>query len=358
MADSATDRAQADALAGAAPPAAEERAIAPLTPMMRQYLETKAQYPDAILFFRLGDFYEMFFEDAVKASQILQITLTSRAKGDERVPMCGVPYHAARGHLARLVEAGLKVAICDQMEEPGKGPQIVRREVTRVVTPGMVLDDDLLEAHANNFLCALAFAEGGGGALALLDASTGEFFAGELESDSALADEVSRSLSREVLLPAAQAGSPRAAELARACPQAALGPFPDEAFEPSRARALLTRHLGVATLDGFGLAGQDAAVGTAGAALRYLKQTQRAEASHVDRIGVLAPGGAMVLDESSRANLEIVRTLRDGKRKGSLLGLLDKTATAMGGRRLARWLSYPLLDLEKIDERLDAVAEL
>jgi DNA mismatch repair protein MutS len=353
--ESAVGKAGVDAPSSAAP---EEREIAQLTPMMRQYLATKALHPDAILFFRLGDFYEMFFEDAVKAAEILQITLTSRAKGDERVPMCGVPYHAAKGHLARLVDAGLKVAICDQMEEPGKGVQLVRREVTRVVTPGMVLDEDLLDAHANNYLCAVMFAESAGGALSLLDASTGEFFAGELGSDAALIEEVSRSGAREILLPAGQARTPRGDALAKACPAATVDAYADEAFEIARSQALLTRHFGVQSLDGFGLGGMPRAVGAAGAALRYLKETQRSEAAHVDRLSIHNVAGAMILDEATRANLEIVRTLRDGKRKGSLLGLLDKSATAMGGRRLARWLSYPLLDLKEIGRRLDAVGEL
>src|SRR5512135_2538614 len=167
--------------------------------MMRQYLETKARYPDAILFFRLGDFYEMFFEDAVTAAEALQITLTSRAKGDDRVPMCGVPYHAARGYVAKLLEKGFKVAICDQVEEPGKSA-IVRREVTRVVTPGMVLDDELLEAHENHFLAAVAFGPEGEG-LALLDGTTGEFFAAEPKGEAALIEELARAAPREILVP-------------------------------------------------------------------------------------------------------------------------------------------------------------
>src|SRR5579871_6594891 len=173
--------------AGAAPALAP---AAPLTPMMRQYLETKAQHPDAFLFFRLGDFYELFFEDAVKAAEILQITLTSRAKGTDRVPMCGVPYHSARRYIARLIEAGHRVAICDQMEEPN-GPGIVRREITRIITPGMVLDDEVLEASSNNFLAAVCWGPERAAA-ALLDASTGEFFALERPSLAALAEEVAR----------------------------------------------------------------------------------------------------------------------------------------------------------------------
>ncbi len=334
-----------------------ERAIGHLTPMMRQYLEVKGQHPDAVLMFRLGDFYEMFFEDALKASELLQITLTSRSKGDERIPMCGVPFHAVKGYVAKLVAAGLKVALCDQVEEPGKGNQIVRREVTRVVTPGMLVDDDLLDARANNFLCAVAFGAEGGG-LGLLDASTGEFFAAELGSDAALFEEIARTGAREVLVPQGFASSERAAALSRACPESIVNPYADEAFEAARAEAYLNAHFATRGLDGFGLGGLPKAIAAAGAALRYLKETQRSEASHVDRISLHDVAGAMVLDEATRGNLEILRTLRDGKRKGSLLGLLDRSVTAMGGRRLARWLSYPLLDLEEIGRRLDAVGEL
>src|SRR5512140_1021162 len=169
------------------------------TPMMRQYLETKARYPDAILFFRLGDFYEMFFEDALRASEALQITLTARSKGDDKVPMCGVPYHAARGYVAKLLERGFKVAICDQVEEPGKS-QLVKREVTRVVTPGTILDDQVREAREAAYVGAVTLRPEGGGGLALLDASTGELKAGEFATDARLVDELRRASVRELLL--------------------------------------------------------------------------------------------------------------------------------------------------------------
>ena len=179
------------------------REIASLTPMMRQYLETKALHPDTILFFRLGDFYEMFFEDAVRASELLQITLTARAKGSEKIPMCGVPYHSARRYIARLIEQGLKVAICEQMEEPGKGPGLVRREVTRIITPGMVLDEEVLEPRASNFLAAVHWSERGFGA-ALLEASTGEFFTAEAPNAQELVETLARVEPRELLVPEGQ----------------------------------------------------------------------------------------------------------------------------------------------------------
>ena len=325
----------------------------PATPMMRQYLETKARYPDAILFFRLGDFYEMFFEDAVRASEALQITLTARSKGDEKVPMCGVPHHAARGYVAKLLERGFKVAICDQVEEPGKS-QLVRREVTRVVTPGMVLDDQMLDPLEPSFLGAVALGDEGGG-LALLDASTGHFQCGEVPKDSRLAEELRRAGVRELLLSRGAASSARGEALVRAVgvPLAQV-----EDAELERPAEKLRRHLGVATLDGFGLGEQPLGLAAAAAALAYLGETQRATPRHVDRISRLVTEGVLLLDESTRANLEIERTLVGGKRKGALLGLLDRTTTALGGRRLAEWLRYPLLDVAAVEARLDSVEAL
>ncbi|HET9551960.1 MAG TPA: DNA mismatch repair protein MutS [Anaeromyxobacteraceae bacterium] len=321
--------------------------------MMRQYLEVKARYPDAILFFRLGDFYEMFFDDALAASQALGITLTARSKGDDKVPMCGVPHHAARGHVARLLEQGFKVAICDQVEEPGKSA-IVRREVTRVVTPGTVFDDAMLDPREASFLGAVALAEAGGGGLALLDATTGQLRCGEVADDERLVDELKRAGARELLF-ARGAPAARVEALARAAgvPHALRD---DADFE--RGAEKVRRHLGAASLDGYGVAGLPLGLSAAAAALAYLADTQRAAPAHVDRISRLATDGVLLLDEATRANLEVERTLQGGKRKGSLLGLLDRSVTAPGGRLLAEWLRYPLTDVPAIRARLDAVEEL
>ena len=210
------------------------------TPMMRQYLETKARYPDALLFFRLGDFYELFFDDALRASEALQITLTARSKGDDKVPMCGVPHHAARGYVAKLLERGFKVAICDQVEEPGKSA-LVKREVTRVVTPGMVLDDQVLDPREAAYVGAVVLAEPAGGGLALLDASTGELKLGEVPSDARLADELRRAGVRELLLARDAAGNARGAALV-----AAVGaPLAErEPADFARPGEKLRRHLG------------------------------------------------------------------------------------------------------------------
>ncbi len=322
------------------------------TPMMRQYLELKARYPDAILFFRLGDFYEMFFEDALQASEALQITLTARAKGDDKVPMCGVPHHAARGYVAKLLERGFKVAICDQVEEPGKS-QLVRREVTRVVTPGMVLDDQVLDPREASFLGAVALGERGAG-LALLDASTGQLQCGEVPDDGRLVDELRRAGVRELIF-ARGADDARVDAVARAV-GAPAARRDDADYE--RAEERLRRHLGVAGLDGFGVAGLPLGIAAAAAALAYLVETQRATPRHVDRISRLSTEDALLLDEATRGHLELERTISGGRRKGTVLALLDRAVTAPGGRRLAEWLRYPLTDLARIGARLDAVEEL
>ena len=338
--------------------AAPSRELAAVTPMMRQYLETKALHPDAILFFRLGDFYEMFYDDAVKASELLQIALTSRSKGDERVPMCGVPYHAARRYIGKLIGCGLRVAICEQVEAPGAGPGLVRREITRVVSPGMVLDEEALQPGENNFLAAVHFGERALGA-ALLDASTGEFSAFEAEGLLELGELLARADPKELLVCDEELSGAPLAKLRAALPRAvALAALDRAAFEPPRAAAFLRAHFQVASLEGFGLIDAPAATAAAGAALRYLKSTQKTQAVHVDRLSLLRPDGYLILDDASRANLEILRNLRDGGRAGSLLGVLDRTATAPGARKLARWLTAPLRSTAEINARLDAVEEL
>ena len=326
------------------------------TPMMRQYLEMKARAPDAFLFFRLGDFYELFFEDAVRAAEILQITLTARSKGAERVPMCGVPFHAARRHVARLLEAGHKVAICEQVEAPGTSPGLVRREVIRVVTPGMVLDEEVLDAAAPSWLAAVTAEKGRWGA-ALLDASTGAFRAAEGEAWHALLEWLALAAPRELLV-AEGAPDELAERLGRGLPGVPLSTVPADSFHPARSAAFLKAHFQVASLDGFGLATAGRATSAAGAALRYLRDTQRSEAPHVISLRLEPLGSALVLDAVTRANLEITRTIRDGSRRGSLLGILDRTVTPLGARRLAGFLLAPLRHIPDIEARLDAVEEL
>jgi DNA mismatch repair protein MutS len=328
--------------------------------MLRQYGEAKAQAKDALLFFRLGDFYELFYDDARLAAQALGITLTARSKGEDRVPMCGVPYHAAKGYIAKLVALGHKVAICDQLEAPGPGKQLVRREIVRLVTPGTLVDDEALEAREAMVLAALAPGPSSEGtkpaaALSFLDASTGELRALPALPWEAALDELGRARPREVLVPEELLGTPLAEEIRKASGALRLE---GRAFHGARAaEGLLQRHLGVATLDGFGFAGEPLSALAAAEALCYLQETQRSAAQHVVRLSISQPAQALWIDPSAVRNLELFRG-PDGRRTGTLLALLDRTHTAAGGRLLSRWLAAPLVDLAQISARQDGVEEL
>jgi DNA mismatch repair protein MutS len=329
---------------------AEPIAAAALTPMMRQYHEAKAQAGDALLLFRMGDFYELFHEDARIAAQILGITLTARSKGPDAVPMAGVPHHAVKAYIARLIAAGHKVAVCDQMELPGPGKQIVRREIVRLITPGTLLDEESLEAREPLWLAALAIA-GDEAALALLDASTGELRALPPGSVDAALDELVRVRPREVLLPEGSLWFDDVRKIS-----GALRVEPRIFRDKDSSEQLLKRHLGVATLDGFGLTAE-LSIRAAAEALSYLQETQRSLAQHVVGIAVERPSRWMWIDPGAAQNLELFRG-PDGRRNGTLLSVVDRTLTAAGGRLLARWLSAPLLQLEEIFQRQDSVEEL
>ena len=321
--------------------------------MLRQYAEAKAQVPGALLFFRLGDFYELFYDDARIAAEVLGITLTSRSKGEDRVPMAGVPHHAARGYVARLVAAGHKVALCDQVEVATPGKHLVRREIVRLVTPGTLVDEDVLDARESLCLAAIAL-EGDRAAIALLDASTGELRALPEMGFSAALDELQRARPRELLVPEAALGTPRAGELRRA--SGALRVEGRGFGDGASAEQLLKRHLGVATLDGFGLR-EPLAIIAAAEALGYLQETQRSVARHVVRVQVDKPAGALWIDPAAVDKLELFRG-PDGRRAGTLLSVVDRTLTAAGGRLLVRWLAAPLVNAARIVLRQDAVEEL
>lgn len=322
------------------------------SPMIRQYLAIKEQYPDSILFYRMGDFYEMFFDDAKLASEILEITLTSRDKNKEdSIPLCGVPYHAASSYIQKLVDRGYKVAICEQMEEASQAKGIVRREVIRIVTPGMVLEEELLQPKANNFLMAVAL-EGERFGLASLDASTGDFAATEVHTLQSLIDEVMRTNPKEILLPASASSQASGKLLKKSFPRALYTSLPPEVFAEERACGLLKT---------FGLslpAGTKGAARAVGAILFYVQETQRVHPGHLSRLEFYRLQDHLVLDETTRRNLELFENLQTRARKGSLLWVLDETMTAMGGRMLKRWLGSPLMDLAGIEERLDAVGAL
>ncbi|MBI5810406.1 MAG: DNA mismatch repair protein MutS [Deltaproteobacteria bacterium] len=323
-----------------------------LTPAMRQYIDIKKDMSDAILFFRMGDFYEMFFEDAVTASRILGITLTSRDR-DKEIPMCGVPYHSASSYIAKLVRTGQKVAVCEQVEDPGHPGVVIDRAVTRVITPGVAFDDELLDPKTNNYIASV-FLDNGSYGFAYMDASTGEFMATELASSAALIDEIKRIRPLELIRPDSQ---PLPSDLAE-WPVKKVSTMPAYDFSPGAAGERIKAHFGTASADGFGLSGLGAASRSAGALLHYIKETQKADIRHVRKCSPYFTHEYMVMDHATRRNLEIVQNIRTGGREGTLLHLLDKTSTAMGGRRLKSWLLNPLKSVGRIEERQGAVGEL
>src|SRR5262245_178887 len=339
--------------------------VTSLTPMMRQYLEVKAQVGDALLMYRMGDFYEMFFEDARRAAPILEVQLTARHKGSENeAPMCGVPYHALEAYLGKLLTAGLKVAISDQVEDPAQAKGLVRREVTRVVTPGTVSDPGLLEGKEDNFLAGLVW-EREEGAGAFLDVSTGSFFVRRWRSAEEAVEDLALLRPREVLFHG-EDGFPAAvldwAERDCPCRTPLAG---DRLFDPQRAGEILLRQFGAGTLRGFGLQEGEPAVRAAAAALAYAQETQKSGLSHVRGIAVREARDRLVLDAATLANLEVFRPQRQelaavsaGRRRTTLLSVLDRPATPPGGRTIREWLRRPLVDPEAIAERHRAVGEL
>ncbi len=329
-----------------------------VTPMLRQYMDIKEKYPDAILFYRMGDFYEMFFEDAVEASRILDITLTSRDRKEKNpVPMCGVPCHAAEGYLATLVQAGKRVAVCEQVEEPGQAKGLVRREVVRVVTPGLLAMEGSFDAATNNYIVAI---QPGGRqyalwALASLDISTGEFRVTELPGEEDVLAEVFRLAPSEILLPEEMDDSETGKKIREVLPSVFFSFRSSRLFRFKYAGQRLMEHFGTLSLDGFGLSGMRNAVSAAGALLAYALETQKGQASHITSILPYSINEFLVIDEATRRNLELVLNTVDYTRKGSLLDLLDFTVTAMGGRLFRKWLLYPLVSISDIKARQDAV---
>lgn len=324
--------------------------------MMQQYQHIKSQCNDAILFFRMGDFYEMFHDDAKTAARVLGLALTSRSKGENAVPMAGVPHHSASGYLKRLVDAGYNVAICEQVEDPAKAKGLVRREITRVVTAGTVTEENLLEDKKPNYLAAVLPGPARCG-LAWADVSTGAFYAEEIPL-SQLEDELFRLQPAECLVPeGALTADHNLEETLSAAFSGRITIRNDWAFSHKEAVRLLTDHLQVHTLDGFGLAGMTTGLGAAGAVFDYLRETQKKALAQILKIEKVETSQRLVIDRSAQASLELVRTQREGRPEGSLLSVLDKTTTAMGGRLIGQWLTAPLVDAAKINNRLDAVGQ-
>ncbi len=315
------------------------------TPLRRQYLEIKRRYPHAILFFRLGDFYETFDEDAETVARELEITLTSRpVSKNQRVPLAGIPHHSLDSHLGKLIARGYKVAICEQMEPP-KGGNLVDRQVVRVVTPGTLVEENLLAGAANNFLAAYVPEDGLAG-LAHVDVSTGEFGCFQAEAAEA-ALEIERLAPAELLLP--QGITPPGNSTGT------LTPLGGHAFEAEAAEARLLSHFGTASLDGLGLAGQSLAARAAGAILEYLEENQQAVLNHISRLAYQGDAGFMTVDANTARNLELFKPLIPDSEHSPLLGVLDQTKTAMGARLLRRWLGRPLLDITEIQKRQDGI---
>jgi len=335
------------------------------SPLMQQYQRIKQQYPNAALLFRVGDFYELFYDDAVRVARELQLTLTSRQKeAGVPIPMCGVPYHAAQGYISKLLQKGYRVAICEQTEDPAKTKKLVKREVTRVVTPGTTEDVAVVSPRDHNYLVAVFPCHDRIG-LAYTDLSTGEFRATEfcgIDRNELCAEELAILRPKEVLLPApsrqsSPPDSPTGARFARSV-QAVYTDVDEWTFAPDNSQRLLTKHFGVASLDGFGFAGHDAATGAAGAVLHYLQETQRASLAHVNGLGFYRQQEWMMLDAVTTRNLELVEPVFAGEQDATVIAVLDDTRTSMGGRLVRNWLQRPSLDLDEINARLDAVGEL
>ncbi len=329
-----------------------------MTPMVRQYLAIKEKYADAILFYRMGDFYEMFFEDALTASKILEITLTSRNKNDEEaIPMCGIPVRAINNYIGRLIDQGHKVAICEQVEDPALAKGIVKREVVRVITPGMIIDNEFLEEKSNNFILAVNRNHRAMG-IACLDISTGSFRVAESDSLEAVVEECRRIKPSELILPETYRTETEMTPLVRAFPDRLISFVDDKTFAAAAARNLLAEQFKTRSLEGFGCEHAEAALGAAGALLAYVRETQKQKTEHILGLETYSLDQYLQLDETSCRNLELLDNLRSGSRRGTLLDIIDQTLTAMGGRLLKHWLRYPLLNKEEISARLTAVAEM
>ena len=332
--------------------------MAELTPMMKQYMETKSQYQDCILFYRLGDFYEMFFEDALTASRELEITLTGKNCGqEEKAPMCGVPYHAVEGYLNRLVAKGYKVAICEQVEDPKTTKGIVKREVVRIVTPGTNLDTQALDETKNNYIMCIVYIADRYG-VSVADISTGAYFVTEIPDSAKLLDEIYRFSPSEIICNEAFYMSGVDMDGMKDRLGITIYSLESWYFDDEVCRKKLLEHFEVSSFAGLGLADYDCGIISAGALLQYLLETQKNSLSNLTHITPYAAGKFMMIDSSTRRNLELCETLREKQKRGSLLWVLDKTKTAMGARTLRKYVEQPLIDKTEIIRRLDAVQEL
>ncbi len=329
-----------------------------LTPMMAQYVETKEQYKDCILFYRLGDFYEMFFEDAKVASKELEITLTGKDCGlEERAPMCGVPFHAADGYINKLITKGYKVAICEQVEDPKMAKGLVKREVVRIVTPGTNTNINALESDKNNYLMSIVYTCDKFG-ISLVDISTGDYYLTEVDNERSLLDEINKFMPSEIISNEAINMSGIDFTDLKERLSITVSTLENWYYDVDVCKELLLKHFNVGTLAGLGISDYDIGMVAAGGLLQYLYQTQKSSLSHLTGIKPYSTNKYMIIDSSTRRNLELVETLREKQKKGSLLHVLDKTKTAMGARALRNIIEQPLIDKALIVERQDAIEEL
>ncbi|MFQ9350049.1 MAG: DNA mismatch repair protein MutS [Hungatella sp.] len=329
-----------------------------MSPMMVHYLETKKQYPDCILFYRLGDFYEMFFEDALTVSKELEITLTGKECGlEERAPMCGIPYHALENYLYRLVQKGYKVAIAEQMEDPKLAKGLVKREVIRVVTPGTITSAQALDETKNNYLMGIVYIDERFG-IAVSDISTGDFLVTEVETERELADEINKFSPSEIICNDAFFVSGVDTEEVKNRYQTVIAALDSHFFSDEGCRRILKEHFKVGSLDGLGLQDYDTGVIAAGAVMEYMYETQKSTLSHITTIVPYSTGQFMIIDTSTRRNLELLETMREKQKRGTLLWVLDKTKTAMGARLLRTYIEQPLIHKDDIIARQNAIEEL
>ena len=329
--------------------------MAALTPMMQQYVEVKEKYKDCILFYRIGDFYEMFFEDAITASKVLEITLTGKDCGqEERAPMCGVPYHACDVYLNKLIENGFKVAICEQVEDPKLAKGLVKRDVIRVVTPGTNMSQAILDENTNNYLMSIYLSKDMSG-VSVVDITTGEFKTCRISSIAKLADEINKYSPSEIIGNDDFLNAPLDFEYMKDRQKIAISKTPEHYFNQSICEDVISRQLGTNNMAGLGLSDMSESIYSTGALLQYLHETQKNSLEHINKLEIYSIDDYMIIDSSTRRNLELTETLRDKNKKGSLLWVLDKTKTAMGARLLKNYIEQPLIMEDEINNRLDAI---
>jgi len=326
-----------------------------LTPGMQQYMQIKNKHPDCIVMFRMGDFYEMFFEDAKTASRELEITLTSRGKGETKAPLAGIPYHAIEPYIAKLIKKGYKIALCEQIEDPKKAKGLVKRDLVRIITPGTVVESIILDDKKNNYLMAIAKQADKFG-IALADISTGEFLTSEINDYSSLTNQLTKFNPSEIIIPLSLENSDFVKLLKKE--DFIVHTFDDRFFWQEKANQTLKEHFNVLSLEGYGCQNKELCISSAGALISYLQETQRNHVNYINSIHTYSINQHMVLDKSTLRNLELVKNIRDNSPKGTMLEVIDKCLTPMGSRLIHNWILTPLLDKTKINQRLDSVHEL